>query len=76
VGNLEQVFILRIQSLELDCKFLKTMILPQHDQCISMNQVSTASRHGNPEEGQGGFGVALMEVEEESRRKPTLQSGV
>lgn len=52
------------------------MILPQHDQCISMNQVSTASRHGNPEEGQGGFGVALMEVEEESRRKPTLQSGV
>jgi hypothetical protein len=72
VGNLEQVFTQRIESLESECQFLRTLVLPQHTQSISINQVSAASRHGNTEEGQGGLGVMPMDIEEES----PPQSGV
>jgi hypothetical protein len=66
VGNLEQVFTQRIESLESECQFLRDLVLPQHTQFVSINQVSVVSRHGITKEGQGGHGIVPMDFKEES----------
>lgn len=66
VGNLEQSFTQSIESLESECRFLRTLVLPQPIQSLSINQVLAASCHGNSEDGQGELGVAPMDVKEDS----------
>lgn len=43
-----------------------TLVLPQPIQSLSINQMSTASCHGNSKDGQGEFGFEPIDVEEYS----------
>jgi hypothetical protein len=66
VRDLEQSFTQRIESLETEFLLLRSLVLPQPIQSISINQVSAAPRHGNSENGQGNPEAAPMEFEEDS----------
>lgn len=72
-GNLEQSFTQRIERLETECQFLRSLVLPQPLQSLSINQVSATSRHGNLEDGQGDLEAAPMEVEEDSPQQSGVQ---
>lgn len=73
VGNLEQSFTQRIESLETECQFLRNLVLPRPIQSLYIYQVSTVSRHGNLEAGQGELGAAHMEVEKDSPQQSEVQ---
>jgi hypothetical protein len=73
VGNLEQFFTQRVESLEAECQFLRSLVFPQPIQSLSINQVSTTCHHGNSEDGQGDLAAAPMEVEEDSPQQSGVQ---
>jgi hypothetical protein len=73
VGNMEQSLTQRIESLEIECQFLRTLVLPRPIQCLSINQGSAPSRHGNSKDGQGELRVASMDLEEDSLQQSGVQ---
>jgi hypothetical protein len=67
VMNLLTIQTQRIDGLEIDCQYLRTLVLPQCSNSTSINQGATVSHHGgNSNNDLGGCDTTPMEVEEGS----------
>ena len=71
---MEQSLTQHIESLEIECQFLRTLVLPRPIQCLSINQGSAPSRHGNSKDGQGELRVASMDLEEDSLQQDLMKA--
>lgn len=63
----------RIDSLEVECRHLRSLVLPQLSQSASISQVSVVSRQGTSEDEQRGCDVVPMDVEENTSSQEGLQ---
>jgi hypothetical protein len=52
--------------MEIECQFLRTLIMHRPIQSLSINQVYDTSQHMNSEDGQGELEDTPMDIEEDS----------